>query len=87
MDRGVADDRNPILDDHLTGMTLIVLALTTAGTTWGLGAPGGQIQPVVQRGRADLTGPFHSARLIRKRNLRGRCHPESGGDRFRFSGR
>ena len=29
---------NPILDDHLTGaMTLIVLALTAAGTTWGLG--------------------------------------------------
>lgn len=29
---------NPILDDHLTGaVTLIVLALTAAGTTWGLG--------------------------------------------------
>ena len=29
---------NPFLDDHLTGaMTLIVLALTAAGATWGLG--------------------------------------------------
>lgn len=29
---------NPVLDDHITGaMTLIVLALTAAGTTWGLG--------------------------------------------------
>lgn len=29
---------NPILDDHLTGaVSLIVLALTFAGTTWGLG--------------------------------------------------
>ncbi len=30
---------NPILDDHLLGaLTLIVLALTLAGDTWGLGA-------------------------------------------------
>lgn len=29
---------NPILDDHLTGaVTLILFALTGAGTTWGLG--------------------------------------------------
>ena len=29
---------NPILDDHLTGaVTLILFALTAAGTTWGLG--------------------------------------------------
>jgi len=30
---------NPILDDHLTGaVTLILFALTAAGTTWGLGS-------------------------------------------------
>jgi len=29
---------NPIIDDHLTGaVTLILFALTAAGTTWGLG--------------------------------------------------
>jgi thiosulfate dehydrogenase (quinone) large subunit len=29
---------NPILDDHITGaVTLILFALTAAGTTWGLG--------------------------------------------------
>jgi thiosulfate dehydrogenase [quinone] large subunit len=29
---------NPILDDHITGaVTLILFALTGAGTTWGLG--------------------------------------------------
>ena len=42
---------NPILDDHLTGaMTLIVLALTAAGTTWGLGTWWAK-QPVVQSHR------------------------------------
>ena len=40
---------NPILDDHLTGaMTLIVLALTAAGTTWGLGTWWAK-QPAVQK--------------------------------------
>lgn len=42
---------NPILDDHLTGaMTLIVLALTAAGTTWGLGNWWAR-QPFVQKNR------------------------------------
>ena len=42
---------NPIIDDHLTGaMTLIVLALTAAGTTWGLGTWWAK-QPVVQSNR------------------------------------
>lgn len=42
---------NPILDDHLTGaMTLIVLALTAAGTTWGLGRMWAEL-PIVQRNR------------------------------------
>ena len=32
-------ENNPVLDDHLLGaITLIVLALLSAGTTWGLGA-------------------------------------------------
>jgi thiosulfate dehydrogenase [quinone] large subunit len=32
-------DNHPVLDDHLLGaITLIVLALVSAGTTWGLGA-------------------------------------------------
>jgi thiosulfate dehydrogenase [quinone] large subunit len=40
---------NPILDDHITGaMTLIVLALTAAGTTWGLGSWWAS-RPVVQK--------------------------------------
>lgn len=40
---------NPILDDHLTGaVTLIVLALTAAGTTWGLGKWWAS-QPIVQK--------------------------------------
>lgn len=40
---------NPIIDDHLTGaMTLIVLALTAAGTTWGLGTWWAS-QPLVRR--------------------------------------
>jgi thiosulfate dehydrogenase [quinone] large subunit len=42
---------NPILDDHITGaMTLIVLALTAAGTTWGLGTWWAR-QPFVQKNR------------------------------------
>ncbi len=42
---------NPILDDHITGaMTLIVLALTAAGTTWGLGTWWAS-RPVVQKNR------------------------------------
>jgi len=42
---------NPILDDHITGaMTLIVLALTAAGTTWGLGSWWAG-RPVVQKNR------------------------------------
>ena len=42
---------NPILDDHLTGaVTLIVLALTAAGTTWGLGKWWAR-QPFVERNR------------------------------------
>jgi thiosulfate dehydrogenase [quinone] large subunit len=40
---------NPILDDHITGaVTLIVLALTAAGTTWGLGRWWAS-RPVVQQ--------------------------------------
>lgn len=40
---------NPILDDHITGaVTLIVLALTAAGTTWGLGKWWAR-QPAVQK--------------------------------------
>jgi thiosulfate dehydrogenase [quinone] large subunit len=32
-------ETNPVLDDHILGaITLIVLALLSAGTTWGLGA-------------------------------------------------
>lgn len=32
-------ENNPVLDDHLLGaITLVVLALLSAGTTWGLGA-------------------------------------------------
>lgn len=42
---------NPILDDHITGaVTLIVLALTAAGTTWGLGRWWAS-RPVVQGNR------------------------------------
>lgn len=40
---------NPLIDDHLTGaVTLILFALTAAGTTWGLGRWWAR-QPVVQR--------------------------------------
>lgn len=42
---------NPIIDDHITGaMTLIVLALTAAGTAWGLGTWWANL-PVVQKNR------------------------------------
>jgi thiosulfate dehydrogenase [quinone] large subunit len=42
---------NPVLDDHLTGATtLVVLALTAAGTTWGLGKTWAGL-PVVQKNR------------------------------------
>lgn len=40
---------NPVLDDHLIGgLSLVVLALTGAGNTWGLGRTWSQL-PVVQR--------------------------------------
>ena len=46
---------NPILDDHITGaMTLIVLALTAAGTTWGLGTLVGQPTGRAEEPLADL---------------------------------
>ncbi len=36
---GVSADNNPFVDDHLIGVvSLVVLALTAAGDTWGLGS-------------------------------------------------
>ena len=40
-------ENNPILDDHLLGaITLVVLALTAAGDTWGLGRAWRNTKPV-----------------------------------------
>lgn len=40
-------ENNPILDDHLLGgVTLLVLAATLAGDTWGLGGPWARTQLV-----------------------------------------
>jgi thiosulfate dehydrogenase (quinone) large subunit len=46
---------NPILDEHLLGaITLVVLALTHAGYTWGFGHQWAQL-PIVRRWQAILS--------------------------------
>ena len=38
VERGPAPANNPVIDDHILGaITVVVLALTNAGDTWGLG--------------------------------------------------
>ena len=44
-------DNNPVLDDHVLGaLTMVVLGLTAAGSTWGLGEPWGRTT-LVRRSR------------------------------------
>jgi thiosulfate dehydrogenase [quinone] large subunit len=44
-------ENNPVLDDHLLGaLTLVVLAVASAGDTWGLGKPWSRVHLVQEHG-------------------------------------
>ena len=67
---------NPVLDDHILGaISMVVLGLTAAGTTWGLGQWWNRTALVRQPALAPLTPPRRRSPPSRRgrRRVRSRC--------------